>query len=446
MRREFHPEAAANFNRIAEELIKDLAPLDQPDRQPGFRPDMVIAADLQLSRDNLISFGASDHLGNEVERSFPHEGKLIGLRGPNLQKLLQLAQTMQRRREINRHASAEFLSDAIFDWMSEKYRNAPTEPMTAFVLSQLAEQETEQDIWIPISHLHVQAAFKIGNAEIRPIPRELFDKTIERAKAKPGPSTEAACLQIEKERKSLQSLGAVRILVQAEPKRATELAFEEAERALGALRFFHGANLDPRLTCYCVPLGKSGVPTRLHLTVVEERIQTTSKQIAEKAQQEWIVDAKQIQFFNESGLARLGELLSSATPGEFEADLLSSLLLYTQSCLYRDPADRLIYTLVSLESMLLRDVNEPIEHSLSERMAFLGANGYEARMTAAKTVKKAYALRSSFIHHGIRVEDEAALREFMFLAWQVWHRLLHSSKRIPTRDALFKELDKMKFS
>jgi Apea-like HEPN len=100
----------------------------------------------------------------------------------------------------------------------------------------------------------------------------------------------------------------------------------------------------------------------------------------------------------------------------------------------KDAADKLVHILVGLESIILKDSNEPIMNNIGERMAALIGHDPASRKAIIGNVKKTYALRSSFIHHGQRISvDEAdTLREFMFRAWTCLDALVRLAYQNPT--------------
>lgn len=75
--------------------------------------------------------------------------------------------------------------------------------------------------------------------------------------------------------------------------------------------------------------------------------------------------------------------------------------------------------LTVLESLLLKDGNEPIQKSLGERMAVLVGRTVDERLAVIKNVTDTYRLRSQFIHHGqsIGIDDMQTLQTFMVNTW-----------------------------
>ena len=131
---------------------------------------------------------------------------------------------------------------------------------------------------------------------------------------------------------------------------------------------------------------------------------------------------------------------------QFQEKLLAALILYSRSAISKDLADKLVYILVALESIFLRNSSEPIQQNLGERIAFLIGDSLEKRKRIIKVTRETYTLRSGFVHHGRSIDDLEIMREFMLYAWQAIVSLIHQSNSVSTVDALLDMLDDRKLS
>jgi Apea-like HEPN len=93
-----------------------------------------------------------------------------------------------------------------------------------------------------------------------------------------------------------------------------------------------------------------------------------------------------------------------------------ALLIYSRNSVAITPADKLVYILVGLESVLIRNSNEPLGKNIGERMAFLVGDTVDSRKAVLANVDEIYKLRSSFIHHGGAVKRPELLSTFMLNA------------------------------
>jgi len=107
-----------------------------------------------------------------------------------------------------------------------------------------------------------------------------------------------------------------------------------------------------------------------------------------------------------------------------------------------------IYILVALESIFLKDTNEPIQDAISLRMAYMQDVSVEKRRGMMSNVDAVYKLRSSFIHHGRRigVDETNILREFMMNAVLSLAALIPLAATDLTREAFFNDLENRRLS
>jgi hypothetical protein len=127
----------------------------------------------------------------------------------------------------------------------------------------------------------------------------------------------------------------------------------------------------------------------------------------------WKLENEFIDMIRNNGLDILSNVLLQAEKSDFQNQVLNSLFIYSQSALAVDVEDKLIYVLVAVESILLRDANEPIQQNIGERMAFLLENTADKRKAIIKNVKEVYAVRSKFIHHGQTIDEMELITTFM---------------------------------
>ena len=146
------------------------------------------------------------------------------------------------------------------------------------------------------------------------------------------------------------------------------------------------------------------------------------------------------------GFDNVSELLASGRRSRFQDVLLDALLLYSRSTREKDLSGRLVYVLVALESVLLKNDSEPIQQNVGERMAFLIADTVEKRKATIRSLKDAYALRSRFVHHGHTIDQLETVRRFLLDAWVLFLELAKSSRKYETREQLINDLEAMKLS
>ena len=247
-----------------------------------------------------------------------------------------------------------------------------------------------------------------------------------------------------RKRQELQGLAASTITVIAEPKRAVEVALRESERAVTALGVYHVlATTFPGVTSYCVLLGRENDEETYHLVVGDGRILKGSyKGYGGRILNFHLSDENITKNNSSFGFDNVSELLTLERRSTFQEALLDAILLYSRSTREKDLAGRLVYMLVAIESILLRNTTEPLQQNVGERMAFLIANNVERRKAVIRNLKAAYSLRSRFVHHGHTIDELATVTNFMLDAWMQ----LAKSSRFDTKEQLIDHLEAMKLA
>src|SRR5436305_885055 len=153
---QLNPNAAQAFNQKVEDLLQGLAPESSSSStevsERHFVPDVHIMASIpQEDIIGEIKVSRSDPAGNETGKVFKHEGQTIQVVGESYQKLKQIAQGIQKSPDFRNTVSVTLLIDLIFEWLKEKYKQATTQSMVEYVLSECEKRIQDYEVWIPIA-------------------------------------------------------------------------------------------------------------------------------------------------------------------------------------------------------------------------------------------------------------------------------------------------------
>lgn len=103
-----------------------------------------------------------------------------------------------------------------------------------------------------------------------------------------------------------------------------------------------------------------------------------------------------------------------------------------------------VYILAAVESLLLRENNEPIGKSIGERLAFIVGETVDERIAVKNIVSRVYGSRSAFLHHGRQLAEMDALELFMKYVWRGFLWLIRSVDRFQTKQQLIELLERRK--
>ncbi len=448
-----HSQAKENWNKKAEELLTHLRFISDEAKKEGPPANPDIHVSHHFSPSNIVGemmFFWTDLTGNIAARAFSDGQQKIGLFDNDHLELVRISEGMQKSITPRDTISLSLLSELIFDWIKRRHRGTSNSSMSDFVLTECEKQVQELEIWIPISLLFIASPFTLGKITFKAITKAMIDdwEAAKFSKLTKPEELDSARQFFERLRKDIQALAAAIIRLKAEPRRAYEIAFEEAEKAMSILRFFSPANFHPAKVCYSAPWGKQHLDSDRYLTVQNGKIIGHRSGFSDKAKIHWNLGNEELQMYWDTGLGTLGNLLNADKPTDFQKTLLESLFLYSKSSLAKQISDKLLYILVALESVFLKDSGEFIQDAISLRMAYMQPVSVEERRAITRNIKATYALRSSFVHHGqnISIDNVAILQEFMENAWMSLQALIPLAARGITKEEFFRDLEDRRLS
>lgn len=341
-----YPDAVRNFNDRANNLLSKIGPI--PTKLlcgigSSFRPDSFVSG--YIKENDIIGemkLSIVDHIGKECAKIFKHNGKEIGLHSDNYKELVKLAKEIQRAETFYKTVSVTFVKTLLFEWMKEKYENKTTLLMTEFLIAKCEERLKELEIWIPIAMTYVQSEIKIGKVVIKSITKNMIDQWQKDCFNNINKDESKIEEHFKKIRKNLQGLAAVTATLFAEPLRAFEIAFAEAEKTISILRFYSPANFFPELCSYCTVLGKENTETIKYLVLENGKLLQINHEVCDKGALAWPINNDIISQMMIDGLDALSKLLARDNLTYFQKCLLDALMLYSRSSIAKNVNDKLV--------------------------------------------------------------------------------------------------------
>lgn len=444
MKVELHPNAVAAFNEQANIVSESVAFVAPSQRSPqGPRPDVHISAHI-TSADvrGPIRQAMVDRYHNVVTRFESEGGSTIGLDQGAYAKLRKLALLIQKTDAFRDIASLQFIEDALFSWSLQKIKGKTSKTACEHIIAEAEAKVGRHEIWVPVYGLNIQSEFNLGRVKFKTITREMIDEWHRRKSAEASENPQFN-FKFDRDKRNLLGFAAATIEIDAEPIRAAEVAQDLSDKAIALLRLFSAANFDPLQFSYCVPFGSHQRNEHRYLRVKDGKIVTDTQGITSQGEFPWRIDNASLREFEKAGLNVLGALFDKEPKNEFEQIVFNALILYSDAALVPTLAEKLLYMFAALESILLRDENEPITENISERLAYIAAGDSESRIAVKKSVKRAYGVRSRFVHHGKRQDDD--LSAFFMHAWGGLMAIAERSSRYQTKQELLDELERYKY-
>lgn len=439
-----HPEAAKRFDERTQEIlttVQGLRPVPNPGAQQlDLHPAHVIqAADIISSPKFTFHHDAA---GETVGVIWISANMYVGWIGEAFRPLKSLVDDIAATKPFSHLVSTRFLLEETCNWLSETLDRSRTDPLCQYIARRSTEAIEDCEIWIPLFQTHSSIDFKIGEVEFKTFTREIMEEWWNRRPARVR-ENELMESGLNRTRSELQGLLAASVRVSAEHYKAAQIAQEKAENATSLLRFLAPANLNSRLTSFCTPVTRGAVLEVTKVFMDEGRIKIIDRSVPNLRNRAWLLDDS---IALRPGVLESIQRLASDTSTQLSSALYDALILYSRQSLAVDVSDKLVFTLSALESMLLKDGNEPIQQNLGERMAFLIGQSSQERKDIVKNVRDVYGIRSAFVHHGQTARHVSIVDQFLIYAWTTFSRLLDLSVQYKTKTALIGALEDRKMS
>jgi hypothetical protein len=444
----FHADAIARFNELAQELFSCVGSFGQAAPPPAapheIHPVIEIPASDIIEEIKVVR-SAVNGLGEETGRYWESKGLLVGWEGDNFERIKKLARGFEKQSAIKGQISEEFLVDEVFNWLRGTLERERSDALCDHIAEQCSQAIEEQEIWIPVHGTYARDDFQLGGVEFRTVSKAMMEEWFARIppeqRKDPG-----ALYAIHRERSRMQGVIAARIRVKAELQKARETAHVAANEAIGLLRFLSHVNWTSKIVSYCAPLGRENTALAVELFVKNGAIANSRKTAIDQGHPSWDVDHARA--MSPGVFESLQELAADRKKTAFRRDLYDALQLHSRNSVAASVSHKMVFVIASIESLLLRDSNEPIQKNLAERMAFIVGKTLDERKAIVTNVEEFYRIRSGLIHHGqeATVQDIQVIDKFFFYVWWTFRHLIAELDRYETKDQLLRHLEDLKLS
>jgi len=439
-------EAMAHFDEQANSLVSELKPvpprksnaplsgsLGEKPIMGSFNADMV--SNLQI--DYRDGFG--NLCGFEVHGDGIHEC-LVGDAAIQAKRLIEKVAT---RRELRSFCSIDYVENHLKNWIRNRRTGKMSdESWTANLISNLKKDIGDCTVRLPLEGIEISTPFELGQIRFDYFTKAWIDDYL--SKFPPMDANKMAEFE-NKLRKQYQGRVYAEFRYRAEPKRVSQLATVHTERALDILRMFHFGAFMIDVQCFVGLMGQVTPGLQYEFAYTGTTF-NRSEGKAEKPHLFLTMDTRTMAMMKSSGIWIGDELLRKSALTDLEQHALESISHFAHGVMSSAPQDRLIHSLVAVESLLLKDQNEPIQASLGYRMAMLTETNADNRIRAEKEVRDAYGLRSRFVHHGIASTDTSLANSILLRCWNTLNTAMRNTRQFETRMALINALDKAKYS
>lgn len=449
----FPPEAQTYYDEKAYSFIAALKPSpvrlkSQPPRGSVAHLPITHLTDVDLS-DAQHSYidGLGRFLGFEIHKANIHEF----LPKEAAEDLERVVDKVAGRHELEQYCDATYVLRHLLGWVQRRRLQEPAEnSWTADLLASLIHDINDQIILVPLDCIRIEVPFRIGQVSFDYFTEASIDAILLKIHEE-NPDFEYFS---EKFRKRYQGRVYAKFQCKAEKGYAQKLAFAHTDKALEILKLFNPAAFEIRAPCFLCRLGQV-TPPQWHAFHASPdgnvKLLSEGVEFSHSSVYNFLVNRKVLNSIQHSGFGIATQLLSKKRLSDLEERCLEAISHFAHGVASVSPQDRLIHALVAVESLLLADINEPVQSNLGNRVALLVSPKLGDRKKAKRDFLKGYALRSRFVHHGTKPDDTKpddveTANCVLLLCWTAMSAVIRNTIKFKSKQALLDRLDDMLLS
>ncbi len=446
-----HPSAIDNYNNKALALIdkieeiKSLPPTTpfsevvNSERIPSFTLNQEdIIGDIKIT--------ATDYFGNVVSKQFSFEDKEYEITEDGYSSLKLIAERIQSDKNIKDLLGIDFIIDTLFDWVSKRFKR--TEECTFMELLEIEAEKSisEFTIWIPVANLNIETPFSVCDSRIETLTKRIINKWEKQASQKEDNHQNVKDLY-DGLRKKYQGYAFVVSKIRANSEHAFKVSTNKANVIISILAIYSPSMFKPNIKYSCSIKGNEAKNNSECIYFDgNSTLGYISRILDMQNVVPFILPKDYIEAIRDESLDKLSNIITNPNQTEFEESLSNSIFLYSKAAFTSEPIEKIVYVLSSLESLLLKSENEPIQQNLSERIAIFCIDSLSERKKIIRNIKNVYALRSKYLHHGKSSQELENTTKFLNTVWHFYYKLINLSDSFTSKNQMIEYIENLKLS
>ncbi|MXN51999.1 hypothetical protein GR158_12780 [Shinella sp. AETb1-6] len=444
-----HPGAQEALEKTAMETFGLVEKIELQEREKEFfgwwEPDSTI----QITDENIEEepeawlpddSGESCFVFSWIDRT-PY-----GLRPHNYGKLRSLIDTALKTKWAKNSLSTDYIRKCFVDWYRLKTKSQSDLSFCSHFLTMARRDIVRRDVVIPVQNLAVEEGFGFGTVKVVPLKPSFFDQLQESLAPPNHDQRDDVISLITQMRKDMRQCGAIELSVLAEVGYANEAALNLASDAVGLLRFFCGATTNSTRMSPVATLGSLTIPTHHVIVTTTNGAFSYTTGVSVENVDYWGISRAAVETLKQRHyLDAVAGLLNVDELTEFKRAVRAGILAFSRATTFPEMADRLVFAFSAIEGLMLRDQSEAIQQNVGERIAFLITTEPAQRQAIVDNIRKAYRMRSQYIHHRLTALDVEVLDQAFQDIRSALATAAASMNNFKTRDEFLGAIEKRKY-
>jgi hypothetical protein len=349
----------------------------------------------------------------------------------------RIVSTIYKEKTINAKVDSDYIQNIIVNWVFFTFENKKADKeLSTFIIDEVNRSIEKLRVYFRVINLEIDKPFSIGEVEFIFFTKDFFDKLEDRKKE----------LGFDKLRDKYQGQVFASYIVEAEPDKAQEIAYVKCALAVDILKIFSVTTHFPLYKLIFDIDKRIGFNPEFNQIIVEglqsENDFRVNLQSSRNGQLPYSLNANQLQIMETNGLSLFSNFIRSEPSSELKLLINNSIVNYANSLSENNLWKRIVNLFSILESLLLKDENNPIQESISLYLPKLITNDFNHRRKIRQVIKKLYSVRSQMIHHfkqtKFEMEDLTHLQISILILIRT---LIHKSNTHLTKQSILIDID-----
>lgn len=444
MELELHENAISAFNQKANRILGNIERHSVTAMRTGVVPsappnEPFVSAALDVtntvgSRFEKLSFGD----GRFCKATLTTNSEQIELQESGCNDLMALSESIWRAGNTAKFVGKEFINRAFFDW-AETTGTEKHDDFVSFLSAEVEGAVQDYKILIPLHRVRSAVRFRMLGHLVREIHGDEIDAWF--------PIDENPELN-NRMKQALQGYCCIEIVQFAEQNQAASEALRIANIITSVLAMHSMAGLTLQARYNGVPLGQENAQKYIALIFSPGTLLPEVKDgfMSTDDMAPFEIDEKALTIMGGNGLYDMANLFDGERKSDFQKSIRDSIFTFSRASFTRDTSEKLVFAVVAMEALFLANESEPISLNLADRLAFHLGSSLDERKKFVSTTKKAYNLRSKYVHHGKSAQDNDTISAFLILAYTALVNAVVATHKYSTKAEFLSSLDDMKYS
>ena len=441
---DFHPKAAVNFNNKADAFVKRLCVISNAeDQKTELFKDTPTSLILKEDGIQFLNRSTIDSKSNETSTHFFEDPNWLGFAEQDYAYFRSFCLDVSQVGPLKCKTSIEFILKMSLSWIQKKHNDSNYNIQYTEYIKKCCEEEVfSRTVIFPIDGLYVQASFTFGPFEIYHCGPDEFESLFP---ILPGEPDEIRERSIKKYRQTFQGKPIASVSIVGDEEYVEKEAIKKVDRVIPILNLFMGFPLNPEIQSFIAPTGMKPRPYSISVLKVGGEVDSTIEKNLAVPNDPVLTQDTLDYLHDQYSFGQVHELINNPDT-QFKKIIADSLRLMGLGCYEENVSNRLIYTLISLESLFLKNSSEPIQDNVAYRISICCVDDPTGRQSITSNFKVAYNLRSTYIHHGEDVETIEELTEFFHWAWIALLSAVRNAKNFETKERFLEQIDYQKYT